>query len=1628
MARKPINLVGQLEIAQIKLPAAKIQNEVRKAFSDVSAINKYRDTLRSLGKDASQVSNIFKGLSAGFVFRKLDRTSIQSTNKAYKDFASTLQSVDRLVKSVFEGQISSQSAARAIKSLAQNFVGAEADATLLNESVQALGDYFQGRLISQVKTADRELKIFAQNEKKRAEEIEKANLARQKSDAKRLRDQKKLLFKTQLNIVSEQKPSGILDVISGKKQNLGAGPFQQFDEKIIKSQAAFQKVLGRETRKVQTEQARLNKLLERANELRREGNIRFSREQDQIARKAKSFVNADASVIARQRLVGGDLGVSAKDVDTLAGNTKKLNKELQTFNSNTLTLEKFGKAARLAFKRYAAFVVGSAAIFAITNNLRQATSAALELEAVFTKIQQVLRETDKGLRPLRDEIRRLSSTLGVAAKELAEGVFFFAQSGIQEIEDLRVVAQNLAKVPLSATFDDIQSTSEGLIATFGQFNLTAQDTGYVLDLVNQFAADFAVESSDIFEAIKRGGAAFSVAGGDLEQFVSLFSALREATRESASTLGTFFKSGFAQVLQGSSQQLLKQLGVQSEDLNTQIKELSDILFGDGNQFTDRRRIEIARQLTGERQFARLLALLRQLQDEDTAERIQKAFQAAPGSLDASLVLRLDDIGKSIDRIRNTFNNFVSQTLETNAFKKFAKDVADLTQTFFGLLSAIRPIIPFLAILGAFKLSQGFGKFLKGAFPTGLPLGGIGRGVKDRFNTDLDSAPATRQQRINNVINERRRRLITSATKRNALPIGGAIGFGAGQLLSQQGGGLGALGEGISNTIALGAIGGTFAGPVGAVVGGLVGLVTSVASFIKEEGQRRLTQEINLALRANDPSQVLRTIATQSLKNSQRSLNLSQGLLGGPAPAFTNQERTSLIGRSAVNDILKNIKTDGLGAKEFVGNIRKIIADSKNVDEAKKKIGDALGDSFSELDIDNLLKGLEDLKFIDLEFKNFITNFGNVNNRFIEFGNRFNTASRFVIDRLFFLDKNIASVVQGLNSVITDPSAGVRASAGNNTQVLRNAGLGSFEDFIDSSVGLFNTFIAENKEIIRSFTEARLGTQYEAFEDDLNSAEGFFRALAALESGDVQNISEIQSSQIQSLVDRFGEGFDKVFALAGPGFDLAGLFSNLLSNTDTRSVLQGILPTDVFDRVAQSINGLVDSFNLELQKRTELVQSLNTIQSSIAQAGRDIIKLGTERALRLVANSLSSDQVGLLTREASIQQGAASSFDISSIPSLLAEITRLTGSRNAANLAAAGANIDGAGLGELSTIERAQTINEQYLTTQSLLDSAAANLAERLSAASSVSDLLTRAFTTYRDQIRAAGAAVTSFGTVDLAKAFQAFDTFVSLSNAGGGLGTSAGTTNALNNISRDQFSQLSQLLQAIGSFNIGGISGSDLLGNIQEQLALPFLARARSAVTGESTEDATKAITQQLADLQAQQAAAVAAEDQLRALQQQIVLTQQQNLQQDEQLIRSQFQLVSDLSNVAVLQEKAANLVINALGSSFSSGSTSVPGQVAPVNFEGLVANLNTNIDALTGLTTNLTNSINQLVSGPGIKVDNVINVSPVQVNVALSIPDVIGVVGPQLKLQILREISNELSEVFQDDQEKLSRIKRLGS
>lgn len=441
-------------------------------------------------------------------------------------------------------------------------------------------------------------------------------------------------------------------------------------------------------------------------------------------------------------------------------NQNKINKSLA---EGRFTIESFGKSAALAAKRYAAFLVGSAVFFQLSSAIRSAATNALEFESIITKVQQVLSTTNAEANKIADSIRDVATSTGIAAEKIGEGVLTFAQAGIKDVKQLQAVAESLSKTQLDATFGDVQQTAEGLLAIFGQFGRELGDTVDTLDLIRQFSADFAVESQDIFEGIERGGAVFATAGGSFEEFIALFSVLRERTRESASSLGVFFKTGITQLLSPKSQTILRQLGIQSTNTIQQLRELSEVFFGVTSTLNDSERVNLGNQLVGQRQISRLLSLLRELNDPQVQDRISRAFELAPGSLDRAVVVRLDDVGQSLQRISQAFGDILKEFTQNEGIKQMVTLFADLTSTLRDFNKIAGPAIPLITGLATAATLGVVGRGVKSAvqFSLGRPtsavgafLGGVNAGVTDITGT-LDSGRDTRNNQISDIILERR---------------------------------------------------------------------------------------------------------------------------------------------------------------------------------------------------------------------------------------------------------------------------------------------------------------------------------------------------------------------------------------------------------------------------------------------------------------------------------------------------------------------------------------------------------------------------------------------------------------------------------------------------------------------------------------------------------------------------------------------------------------------------------------------------------------------------------------------------------------------------------------------------------
>ena len=415
---------------------------------------------------------------------------------------------------------------------------------------------------------------------------------------------------------------------------------------------------------------------------------------------------------------------AANSVTKSTSSTKKSVDEART------AIEAFGKQSGLAVKRFAAFTSVTTVIYGVTNAISAAYQEFLVFNKELVRLSQVTNKSVADLKGISNEITRLSTSLGVASSELISVSSTLAQAGLSA-EQTKIALEALAKSSLAPSFENIASTTEGAIAALRQFGLVASDLDPVLGSINAVAASFAVEAGDIIAAIQRTGGVFSSAsrgiteGKDsLNEFVALFTSVRQTSRESAETIATGLRTIFTRIQRSSTIDLLKEYGVELRDLEGKfvgpfeaVRRLSEGLAGIDPRSADFARI--SEELGGFRQIGKVIPLIQQF---SVAQQALNVAQKGSSSLTSAAITAQQSLAVQFTKTRENFLSLIREIGDTTSFKVFISSALLLTNGLVDLGRTLKPLLPLLLTFGAIKLGSGIRQFASGF---ALPFGGQG---------------------------------------------------------------------------------------------------------------------------------------------------------------------------------------------------------------------------------------------------------------------------------------------------------------------------------------------------------------------------------------------------------------------------------------------------------------------------------------------------------------------------------------------------------------------------------------------------------------------------------------------------------------------------------------------------------------------------------------------------------------------------------------------------------------------------------------------------------------------------------------------------------------------------------------
>ena len=393
---------------------------------------------------------------------------------------------------------------------------------------------------------------------------------------------------------------------------------------------------------------------------------------------------------------------------------KQIQQVAQATNQATTAAERMGKAFALSIRRFAAFSIATRAVGLFTSTLSDAVQTSIDFERQLIKVSQVTGKSLTQLRGLTKQITSLSTGFGVASSDLLNVSTILAQAGLSA-EETSVALRTLAKSALAPNFDSITETAEGAIAVLAQFQEGVGSLEKQLGSINAVAGAFAVEAGDLIDVIRRTGGVFKASGGDLNELLALFTSIRATTRESAESIGTGLRTILTRIQRPKTIEFLKQFGVELLDLDGKfigpyesVKRLSEALAGLGEG--DTTFIRIAEELGGFRQIGKVLPLLQQF---STAQSALNVAMKAGDSLTQDAASAQAALAVRIMKVKEEFLALIRSVTETSTFQVMANTALSLASALIKIGDSIKPLLPLLAGLAAFKLAKGLGGFFGG---------------------------------------------------------------------------------------------------------------------------------------------------------------------------------------------------------------------------------------------------------------------------------------------------------------------------------------------------------------------------------------------------------------------------------------------------------------------------------------------------------------------------------------------------------------------------------------------------------------------------------------------------------------------------------------------------------------------------------------------------------------------------------------------------------------------------------------------------------------------------------------------------------------------------------------------------
>lgn len=392
--------------------------------------------------------------------------------------------------------------------------------------------------------------------------------------------------------------------------------------------------------------------------------------QEQIAKEKSNVVNDISGT-------GGKAEIDTESFKISTEEASKYHHELDQVRAKEQLVGKIEGVVQRWFSIYAAVRMVNNAIHSIISTVR-------ELDKTITEIAIVTNMTQDDLWGQMSDYTEMARQYAASISGVYEVSQLYYQQGLQTADVMALTEETLKMARISGL--GYAEATDYMTNAVRSFKMEMTDAQRVVDVYSEIAASSATSTTELATAMSKTASSAEAVGSSFENTTAMMAVMIEATRESATNIGSAMKSIISRYGEMTSDpsklidsegeemslnkvdKALQSVGITIQDTNHQFREFDDViaeLAGKWDTIDNNTQRYIATVMAGNRQQSRFLALV------SNGERLAELSEKAADAEDAAtlqVLKTMDSIEAKMQQLQTSLQSLYTSTGVQNFFK------------------------------------------------------------------------------------------------------------------------------------------------------------------------------------------------------------------------------------------------------------------------------------------------------------------------------------------------------------------------------------------------------------------------------------------------------------------------------------------------------------------------------------------------------------------------------------------------------------------------------------------------------------------------------------------------------------------------------------------------------------------------------------------------------------------------------------------------------------------------------------------------------------------------------------------------------------------------------------------------